>query len=79
MNTKVVPTAFHAAERWAWARDCRRIEVETQNINVPACRFYARHGCELGAINRLAYKNLPDEVELLWFKNVGARLRASAG
>ena len=61
---------FQRVERWAMARSCHRLEVETQNINVPACRFYARQGCQLGMINRLAYADLPGEIELLWYKAV---------
>jgi ribosomal protein S18 acetylase RimI-like enzyme len=59
---------FGAAERWAAARGCRWLKVETQNVNVGACRFYARQGCTLGAIHRFAYPSLPDEVQLLWYK-----------
>lgn len=63
-------TLFQAVERWAMARGATRLKVETQSVNVPACRFYARMGCELGAINRLAYPDLPDEVQLLWYKSL---------
>ena len=61
---------FAHALAWARARRCREIMVETQNINVPACRFYARQGCELGAINRNAYEDAPDEIQLLWYRKV---------
>jgi GNAT superfamily N-acetyltransferase len=61
---------FRAAETWAINRGCRQLEVETQNVNVPACRFYARQGCVLGAIHRYAYPDLPDEVQLLWHKDL---------
>ena len=61
---------FAAAARWAEARGCRQLKVETQNINVPACRFYARQGCTLGAIHRFAYPEQPSEVQLLWYKNL---------
>jgi GNAT superfamily N-acetyltransferase len=61
---------FAAAERWARARGCRRLEVETQNNNVAACRFYARQGCALGSVRRHAYPELPDEVQLLWHKDL---------
>ena len=61
---------FRAAEAWASARGCSRLKIETQNINVPACRFYARQGCVLGAVNRFAYRELPDEVQLLWYKTL---------
>ena len=66
---------FRAAEAWALARGARWLKVETQNINVPACRFYARQGCVLGAVHRFAYPALPDEVQLLWYK----RLERTAG
>ena len=58
---------FEAAVAWATVRDCRWLKIETQNVNVPACRFYARQGCILGAIHRLAYPTLPDEAQLLWY------------
>jgi GNAT superfamily N-acetyltransferase len=61
---------FAAAEGWARARGCRELEVETQHVNVPACRFYARQGCTLRAVRRLAYPELPGEVQLLWRKDL---------
>ena len=61
---------FAAAERWAEARGCGWLKVETQSVNVGACRFYARQGCTLGAIHRFAYPTLPDEVQLLWYKRL---------
>ena len=61
---------FQAAEAWAKARGCRQLEIETQNINVPACRFYARQGCVLAAVYRFAYPDLPDEIQLLWHKDL---------
>lgn len=61
---------FRAAEKWAAARGCRQLKVETQNINLPACKFYERQGCALGSIHRFAYPELPDEAQLLWYKNL---------
>lgn len=61
---------FRAVETSSRSRGCHDLKVETQNINVPACRFYQRMGCTLGAVNRFAYPDLPDEVQLLWFKNL---------
>lgn len=61
---------FNAVERWAVTRNCRRLQVETQNINVPACRFYAKQGCVLEAIDRSAYPELPNETQLLWYKDL---------
>jgi GNAT superfamily N-acetyltransferase len=61
---------FARTLRWSKERKCRRLMVETQNINVPACRFYARQGCELGAINRYGYDESLNEIQLLWYRNV---------
>ena len=61
---------FEAAAAWAKARGCRQLQIETQNINVPACRFYARQGCVLAAVHRFAYPDLPDEIQLLWQKEL---------
>jgi len=57
---------FAAAIQWSKHRQCRKLKVETQNINVPACRFYMRQGCHLISINRFAYDDFPEEVELVW-------------
>jgi ribosomal protein S18 acetylase RimI-like enzyme len=59
---------FRSAEEWAKARGCRQLKVETQNINVAACRFYARQGCVLIRVDRHAYPELPEETQLLWYK-----------
>ena len=63
---------FRAAESWAASRGCREVKVETQDVNVPACRFYARQGCVLGAVRRHAYPTLSQEVQLLWRKDLPA-------
>ena len=64
---------FQAAAGWAVARGCAWLKVETQNVNVAACRFYQKMGCTLGAIDRFAYLDLPDEVQLLWWKALTAQ------
>ena len=46
------------------------MKIETQDVNVSACRFYAAMGCELGAINRGVYTSLPDETQFLWYKKL---------
>lgn len=61
---------FRAVEDWALARGVRWLKVETQNINVPACRFYARQGCILGSIDLFAYPTLPEETQLCWYKDL---------
>lgn len=57
---------FRASETWARERECNALEVETQQVNVPACRFYARMGCSLAAVDRYAYADLPEEAQLIW-------------
>jgi GNAT superfamily N-acetyltransferase len=61
---------FRATERWARAQGCRELKIETQNVNVPACRFYARQGCVLSAAQPFAYAQLRDEVRFLWRKEL---------
>lgn len=61
-------------EACARAKGCQQLKVETQNINVAACRFYACQGRVLGAVNHLTYPELPNEVQLLWYKDLSANL-----
>lgn len=64
---------FRAAEAWALDAGCRQLKVETQNINAPACLFYARQGCDLRRVHYGAYGECPDEVQLLWYKDLTPR------
>ena len=45
---------------WTRQCECQYLKIETQNTNVPACRFYASQGCELGHIERYAYTGYPE-------------------
>jgi ribosomal protein S18 acetylase RimI-like enzyme len=68
-----IPLFRHAAE-WSRKRGCRQMKVETQNINVPACCFYRRMGCQLGEIQRFGYAANPavaNEVMLNWYLDLG--------
>jgi ribosomal protein S18 acetylase RimI-like enzyme len=67
---KIGNALFASALAWAEKRNCRSFKVETQNINVPACRFYVRQGCELGAINKYAYPEAMNEVQLIWYRDI---------
>jgi len=61
---------FQYAADWARGRGYKQLKIETQNVNVPACRFYAKQGCELGAIHRYGYAGRPHvarEAMLLWY------------
>ncbi len=57
---------FDAAARWVRARGASEMRIETQDINVPACRFYGRQGCRLEAATRGVYEGHPEQVQLLW-------------
>jgi len=59
---------FRAVEHWATSKGCTELKIETQNTNLPACRFYERQGCSLRQVNPGAYPALPDEVQLIWSK-----------
>jgi GNAT superfamily N-acetyltransferase len=61
---------FAAVENWARDRGCTELVAETQNINVAACRFYQRCHCDLRVVKPMAYPDLPDEVQLFWFKDL---------
>ena len=61
---------FKHAVEWSRRKGYGQLGMETQNVNVPACRFYAKQGCELGTIHRYGYAGCPDvahEVMLLWY------------
>src|SRR3546814_15299387 len=52
---------FDAAAAWARERGCRALEIETQQVNVYARRFYQRMGCPLAALDRFPSAALPPE------------------
>jgi len=61
---------FEAATSWAQSRRCLEMQIETQNINVAACRFYQSMGCTLIRITRDAYDDCPGEHQLIWSKTI---------
>jgi GNAT superfamily N-acetyltransferase len=61
---------FQKLEEWCLSRGCTELKVETQSTNVSACNFYKRQGCELRAVNRFAYSDYPDEIQMLWYKSL---------
>ena len=61
---------FRRAAAWSRARGCVQMKIETQTINVPACRFYQKMGARLGEIRRFGYAAIPAvarEVMLNWY------------
>ncbi len=64
---------FRAAADWARRRACSQLKIETQNVNLPACRFYQRMGARLGEIRRFGYAGVPavaHEIMLCWYLDV---------
>ncbi|MCC7409963.1 MAG: GNAT family N-acetyltransferase [Phycisphaeraceae bacterium] len=58
----------HAAQ-WARDRGFRFLVIETQNVNLSACRFYAASGAELIEIRRFGYAHCQEvagEAMLIW-------------
>lgn len=58
---------FQAAVDWSRARHLLGMKVETQSINLDACRFYASRGCDLVEVDTRAYPELPDETMMVWY------------
>jgi GNAT superfamily N-acetyltransferase len=61
---------FRYAADWSRLRGCTQMKIETQNVNVPACRFYQRMGARLGEIHCHGYAAVPavaHEVMLNWY------------
>ena len=61
---------FERVASWARERGCHQLKIETQNVNVPACRFYTKQGCVLGGVDIFGYRAEPavgDEVMLLFY------------
>lgn len=61
---------FQRAVDWSKKKGCKQLKIETQNVNVPACKFYAKQGCKLGEMDRYGYFGHPKvghEVMLIWY------------
>jgi GNAT superfamily N-acetyltransferase len=69
-STGIGTMLFGAVVDWARDRNCRLLKVESQNTNVPACQFYRRMGCTLASFDRFAYPDLPNDVQLVWVKEL---------
>ncbi len=60
------------ATKWAESVDMKGLALETQDNNLWACRFYAKCGFSIGAVNTMLYKNFEkpwsDETAIIWYK-----------
>ena len=58
------------AKQWARQQNLAGIMLETQNNNVPACKFYERCGFRLAGFDQYLYKGLDpetQEIALYWY------------
>ena len=65
-GTGVGRTLFAYVAEWARSRGCVELHVETQDVNVGACRFYRAMGCDLYLVEEGAYGPKVNEVKLIW-------------
>lgn len=60
---------FRRTVTWARRQGFRAVVLETQTNNVPACKFYARMGCQIEGIREAYYSNddmARGEVAIFW-------------
>ena len=57
---------FNFAVDWCRDKGVRRVRIETQDVNVPACRFYQKMGCRLETVKADAYPAEMNEKQLIW-------------
>lgn len=69
-GTGVGRAIWQAIERWARAHEAREIRVETQDVNAPACHFYAAMGCTAAHVEADVYRDFPDELQILWHRDL---------
>lgn len=56
------------AIEWAKSYNLKGLALETQDNNLLACRFYAKCGFVIGAVNTMLYKNFDnDEAAVFWY------------
>ena len=75
-------TLFEHVVGYAKRVGCVELKIETQDVNVKACDFYAKQGCWLVNVIPDAYPGWPGEVEFNWMlkldKGLGSVTRLHA-
>jgi ribosomal protein S18 acetylase RimI-like enzyme len=70
---KVGQTLFDMAANWCRSQGFVQMKIESQNNNVPACKFYHKQGATLSVIDEYAYYNEPEyrhETQFIWLLNL---------
>lgn len=57
---------FERVVSYAKSVGCVELKIETQDINVGACKFYEQQGCQLTDVTPGAYPGWPGETEFIW-------------
>jgi len=54
---------------WSREQGCKYLKIETQDTNLPACRFYQKQGARLGEINQFVYTDsaFSHQTMLIWY------------
>lgn len=57
---------------WAKANNLGGLMLETQDINVSACYFYAKNKFVIGAVDTMLYSKFPtaNEVAIFWYNKI---------
>ena len=64
VGTELIKTATE----WAKNAGLKGLALETQDNNLLACRFYAKCGFLIGAVNTMLYRNFDnDEFAIFWY------------
>ncbi|MDN4608277.1 streptothricin N-acetyltransferase SatA [Sporosarcina highlanderae] len=60
---------LHKATEWALEKNSIGLMLETQDINLSACRFYAKNHFVIGAVDTMLYSNFPtaNEIAVFWY------------
>lgn len=61
---------FRFVEEWSKRRGLTELKIETQNNNVAAVKFYRKMGCIISEINRNVYLKIPEEIQLIFRKQI---------
>ncbi|AFC30519.1 YyaR [Paenibacillus mucilaginosus 3016] len=57
------------AEEWARQNNLIGLMLETQDVNISACLFYARNDFKIGGVDSMLYSNFPtaNEKAIFWY------------
>ncbi len=66
----IASSLIKEAQNWAVKNDLKGLMLETQDINLAACKLYSRNGFEIGSVDTMLYHNLETkgEMAIIWYK-----------